>query len=162
MQFKLHQNANFGHLYADFLKEYEDLGHMIPISSEYSSSGYYLPHHGVLRESSSTTKLRVVFNGSSTTSSGLSLNHILHIAPKLLLDLANVITWWRQHRYVFSADIEKMFRQIRIHSDDCFYQRILWGTTLAKKSQHLHSQLSPMGWLQRHIWPSGSTPIGSG
>lgn len=36
-------------------------------------TGYYLLHHGVVKESSETTKLRVVFNGSTKTSSGKSI-----------------------------------------------------------------------------------------
>lgn len=35
---------------------------------------YYIPHHGVYKESSLTTKLRVVFNFSSPSSNGISLN----------------------------------------------------------------------------------------
>ncbi|GFY23613.1 uncharacterized protein TNCV_1039121 [Trichonephila clavipes] len=35
---------------------------------------YYLPHHGVFWPDKTTTKLRVVFNGSASTTSGLSLN----------------------------------------------------------------------------------------
>ncbi|KAK2577645.1 hypothetical protein KPH14_012903, partial [Odynerus spinipes] len=42
---------------------------------------YYLPHHGVLKPSSTTTKLRVVFNGSSPTSSGRSINDLMHTGP---------------------------------------------------------------------------------
>ncbi|GFX45723.1 integrase catalytic domain-containing protein [Trichonephila clavipes] len=38
---------------------------------------YYLPHHGVFRPDKTITKLRVVFNGSASTTSGLSLNDLL-------------------------------------------------------------------------------------
>jgi len=44
---------------------------------------YYLPHHAVMKESSITTKLRVVFDGSAPSSSGLSLNDILYRGPKV-------------------------------------------------------------------------------
>ncbi|GFT51079.1 hypothetical protein TNCV_4490551 [Trichonephila clavipes] len=37
----------------------------------------YLPRHGVFRPDKTTTKLRVVFNGSASTTSGLSLNDLL-------------------------------------------------------------------------------------
>ncbi|XP_070066930.1 uncharacterized protein [Drosophila virilis] len=38
---------------------------------------YYLPHHCVLMEDSTATKLRVVFDGSAATTSGHSLNDAL-------------------------------------------------------------------------------------
>ncbi|XP_057335426.1 uncharacterized protein LOC130674173 [Microplitis mediator] len=51
-------------LYLDFLREYKKLNHMVESTqSTTSEPANYLPHHGVLRESSITTKLRVVFNG---------------------------------------------------------------------------------------------------
>lgn len=71
---------------------------------------YYLPHHEVKRESSLTTKLKVVFNGSSNTTIGVSLNNLLYTGAKLQNDVFDVLIWFRQFRYVFSSDIEKMYR----------------------------------------------------
>ena len=90
-------------------------------ASEYE--GFFLPHHGVLKESSFTTKLRTVFNRSSKLRSGVSLNDLLHAAPNLLPHLPDLICRWRQYGYVFSADFEKMFRQIKVHA---IYQTVLW------------------------------------
>lgn len=39
--------------------------------------GYYLPHHEIFRLSIITTKLRVVFNASSKTTNGKSLNDLI-------------------------------------------------------------------------------------
>ena len=86
----------------------------------------YLPHHPVLRESSSTTTLRVVFNASSLTSNNTSLNTHLHVGPRILNGLDSIILNWRSSRFVYMADIEKMFRQILVDPRDCNYQRILW------------------------------------
>lgn len=77
---------------------------------------FFFPHHGVIRETSS--KLRVVFNGSQKTNLGFSLNDVLHIGPKLQTDITDTLLRWRRHRYVFAADIEKMYRQIRVHADN--------------------------------------------
>jgi len=87
---------------------------------------FYLSHHEVIRENSLITKLRVVFNGSSISSTGLSLNDLLHTGAKLQQDLFDVLIWFRQFRYVFSTDVEKMYRQIKVHSEDWNFQRILW------------------------------------
>ncbi|XP_018300772.1 uncharacterized protein [Mycetomoellerius zeteki] len=118
----------YAKMYSGFIAEYSELHHMrlVHDSVPEPSHTYYLPHHGVIRETSLTTKLRVVFNGSSKTTSGFSLNDLLHIGPKLQTDLVNVLIWFRQYRYVFSSDIEKMYRQVRIHPDDWKHQRILW------------------------------------
>lgn len=36
------------------------------------------------------------------------------------------LMWFRKHRYVFSTDIVKMYRQITVHPDDWDLQRIYW------------------------------------
>jgi hypothetical protein len=64
--------------YSDFLEEYVQLGHMTTLDAaeeKRNSPNFYMPHHGVLKETSCTTKLRVVFNGSEKSSNGVSLNH---------------------------------------------------------------------------------------
>ncbi|XP_077278809.1 uncharacterized protein LOC143906540 [Temnothorax americanus] len=133
MERKFHRDARFGELYREFMREYEDLKHMeLATVSPFNENEYgcFLPHHGVLRESSSSTKLRVVFNGSQETVSGESLNHHLLTGANLLPALADVLTRWRWHRYAFVTDIEKMYRQILIHPDDRTYQCILWRCAL--------------------------------
>ena len=114
--------------YREFMFEYEKLGHMkeVPHASN-DEQCVYIPHHPVIRESSATTRLRVVFNASSVTSNGSSLNDHLLAAPKLQIDLASVILRWRRHRFVYTADIAKMFRQIKVDPRDVNYQRILWS-----------------------------------
>ncbi|XP_076301937.1 uncharacterized protein LOC143220085 [Lasioglossum baleicum] len=105
---------------------YEALGHMSSTPPSSGSNSYYLPHHGVLRESSKTTKLRVVFNGSMPSANGKSLNDFLLRGPNLLPNLADVLLRWRWYRFVFSADIEKMYWQILVHPEDRRWQRIVW------------------------------------
>lgn len=121
------RNSVFQQRYVDFLEEYQRMEHMqeAETSSESTSFVHYLPHHGVLRESNRTTKLRIVFNASSRTSNGLSLNDILHTGAKLQNDMCDILLWSRTHRILFSADIVKMFRQIAVHPDEWDLQRIL-------------------------------------
>ncbi|XP_018401629.1 PREDICTED: uncharacterized protein LOC108778806, partial [Cyphomyrmex costatus] len=125
---KLSVDSTYAGLYTEFLTEYEQLDHMrlVPSQLPEPQQVYYLPHHGVKREHSLTTKLRVVFNGSSPSSSGLSLNDLLHTGAKLQIDLFDVLIWFRHFRYVFSSDMEKMYRQIDVHPHDWNFQRILW------------------------------------
>lgn len=128
---KFQSNPDLRIRYSAFMKEYEDLGHMT-VSSPYPSEvSYYLPHHGVLKEESLTTKLRVVFDGSMPTTSGHSLNSIQMVGPTIQQDLFSILLRFRQHRYAISADIEKMYRQVLVKPDQRPLQRILWRSSPA-------------------------------
>ena len=87
--------------YGAVIQEYLDLGYMTKITTDHSpSSQYYLPHHDVIKESSHTTKLRVVFDGSASSTTGVSLYDTLHNGPKLQEDLFDVLQRFRSHQYV--------------------------------------------------------------
>lgn len=91
-----------------------------------ATTTYYLPHHPVLKPTSSSTKLRVVFDASIKSSSGLSLNNILLIGPTVQDDLFAIISRFRLHKYVMTADVTKMYRQILVDDAQTDLQRILW------------------------------------
>ncbi|GFX53517.1 integrase catalytic domain-containing protein [Trichonephila clavipes] len=75
---RLSKDSRYFSLYAEFLKKYEKLDHLERVvESSEPPTHYYIPHHGVLRPEKLTTKLRIVFNGSSPTTTGISLNDIL-------------------------------------------------------------------------------------
>lgn len=113
-------------LYDEVIKEYSSLSHMKEVDSNDDISSYYLPHHGVFKPESATTKLRVVFNASSPSSSGISLNDMLYIGPVLQADLVVLVLKWRFFRYVFNADISKMYRQILVNPQHTRFQRIVF------------------------------------
>ncbi|XP_046389327.1 uncharacterized protein LOC124158184 [Ischnura elegans] len=122
--------------YIHFMEEYENLGHMVtvPHADAHKQSSYYMPHHEVVR-TDGTKKIRVVFNASRSCTTGFSLNDFLKSGPKLQLDLPMLLTRWRMYKYVFSADIVKMFRQILVREDDADYQRIVWRSDPTKPIQ---------------------------
>ncbi|XP_031339663.1 uncharacterized protein LOC116168131 [Photinus pyralis] len=130
LESKLHRNPKLLNDYADFIYEYQKLGHMevVQESQELSQtqSTFYLPHHAVLKSSSLTTKLRVVFDGSAKSTTGLSLNDTLMVGPTIQEDLVSILIRFRKHQVAFVADIVKMYRQILIHPNDRDYLRILW------------------------------------
>ncbi|CAK1594516.1 unnamed protein product [Parnassius mnemosyne] len=86
----------------------------------------YLPHHAVIRNDKTTTKVRVVFNASEKNKKGVSLNDTLMVGPTLQADLRHTILRWRVHAIGIVADIIKMYRQVRIADEDAVFQRILW------------------------------------
>lgn len=122
---KLQRNPEVKREYEKFMNEYITLNHMA-LSNTNATPECYLPHHSVIRAESTTTKLRVVFNASARSLSGVSLNDIMYRGPNLQQDLQELILKWRQYEYVYTADIEKMYRQILVHPEDQPYQKILW------------------------------------
>ncbi|XP_076384323.1 uncharacterized protein LOC143262574 [Megalopta genalis] len=63
--------------------DYLNLGHMTETAeSHILNDGYYLSHHAMMKTTSLTTKLRVVFDGSAATTSGTALNDTLLTGPK--------------------------------------------------------------------------------
>ncbi|GFW79241.1 DUF1758 domain-containing protein [Trichonephila clavipes] len=98
---------------------------LVPKNDYAKREAYYLPHHAVLRDSS-TTKLRVVFDASAKSTSEYSLNDILMVGPRVQRDVYPILLSFRKFQIAVCADLEKMFRQIRISSEDTNWQRILW------------------------------------
>ncbi|RLU25685.1 hypothetical protein DMN91_001842 [Ooceraea biroi] len=116
-------------VYCEFMREYEELHHMIlveDLESLKNKESYFIPHQAVVRPDSVTTKLRVVFDASAKTTFGTSLNDKLMPRPNLQKDLLHITLRFRVHEYVVTVDIKKMFRQIFIHQKDRVLQLILW------------------------------------
>ncbi|XP_059055473.1 uncharacterized protein LOC131849411 [Achroia grisella] len=130
---RLTSNLELRDMYSNFMTEYKSLGHMSEYKQpEVDKKEYFIPHHGVMRDSSTSTKLRVVFNASSPTTSGVSYNDIQMIGPTVQDDLISILLRFRQHKYVLSADVEKMYRQIIVHPSDRHLQQILWRSNVAE------------------------------
>jgi hypothetical protein len=111
--------------YNEVIQEYLTKG-FISKTSENLSSGYYIPHHGIIREDKLSTRLRVVLDASAKTSNGISLNDILHTGKNLQLDIFGVLLNLRLFPIVLSADIRQMYLQIKVQEDYHKYQRILF------------------------------------
>ncbi|XP_058802430.1 uncharacterized protein LOC131670664 [Phymastichus coffea] len=124
--------------YHEFMAEYENLGHMRRLTAEeltaHQGPAVYIPHHGIWQYHDRGRKLRVVFNTSRPTSSGYSLNVALHAG--LQGHVTTVLTRWRLHRYAFCADIQMMFRQIRVRPEDVHLQRVLWSQDADSPAHH--------------------------
>ncbi|XP_033220999.1 uncharacterized protein LOC117175398 [Belonocnema kinseyi] len=139
MERKLNKDSDLKDKYVEFMTDYARQGHMELISQEEIETGKlvnYLPHHAVTKESSTTTKLRMVFDGSARTSSGLSLNEVQRIGYVFQNDLFSITLRFRQHPIVLSADKTQIYRQIRIREDQQYLQRILRRTDPSTPVQH--------------------------
>ncbi|XP_054287857.1 uncharacterized protein LOC129003585 [Macrosteles quadrilineatus] len=126
MERKFAAQPEFKDLYSEFMDDYIKSGHMSACEQPLSGECYYLPHHGVFKENPPNSKIRVVFDGSSKTNNGVSLNDILMSGPKLQNDISDVLLYFRCHKFVFTCDIRQMYRQILVAEDDKKYQLIFW------------------------------------
>ncbi|GFV42059.1 integrase catalytic domain-containing protein [Trichonephila clavipes] len=123
---RLKREPNYLKLYRDFLKEYKELGHMQEVDEREECGMYFIPHLGVYRSDKKTSKLRVVFNASSATTNGYSLNSLQYNGGVAQNDLFSIMVRFRKHIFAFIADVQKMYRMIWINPDQRKLQRILW------------------------------------
>ncbi|GBN26253.1 hypothetical protein AVEN_2788-1 [Araneus ventricosus] len=103
------------------MSEYLSLGQMEEVdknSVDVKNEHFYIPHHHVIKESSLTTRLRVVFNASAKSSSGVSLNDTLMIGPKNQDDLFAILLRFRNHSIAVTSDLLKVYRQVNIENED--------------------------------------------
>lgn len=137
MERKFKDNVALKQAYVEFMRDYLTSGHMelVPEDKLNMANVLYLPHHAVIKGDSLTTKLRVVFDGSSKTNNGKSLNDNQLKGPILQTDINSVILRFRCTKYCFAADIKQMFRMIEVQECDRDYQRILWRESTDQEIQ---------------------------
>ncbi|XP_055585104.1 uncharacterized protein LOC129737956 [Uranotaenia lowii] len=134
---RLQRNPELWSQYVEFIREYQLLGHCQTINEADDPpqrGKYYLPHHAVLRPSSTTTKCRVVFDGSAKSSpSGLSLNNV--------------------NKFPKAADILR---------HDCYVDDIMSGSDNIDEVIEIQRQLKAIllkGGFPVHKWCSNSTQL---
>nr|XP_049467011.1 uncharacterized protein LOC125908346 [Anopheles coluzzii] len=72
---RLQREPDTQRAYVDFMDEYLRFSHTSKVAaSSKNDESFYLPHHPVFKTDSTTTKCRVVFDASSKSSTGVSLN----------------------------------------------------------------------------------------
>ncbi|XP_075150736.1 uncharacterized protein LOC142224837 [Haematobia irritans] len=79
---------------------------------------YYMPHKPVYREDKTTSKLRIVFDASSSDNESTSLNEHLSSVDNLVANLFKVLLQFRSNKIAINADIEKAFLQISMSEND--------------------------------------------
>ena len=117
--------------FQEVIQAYLDMKHAEPVppSSTLPGLHYYLPMHAVFKHSSTTTKIRVVFDGSATTSTGTSLNQSLLVGPTLQPTLSNILIKFRTYPIALNADISKMYREVLLAPEDKDLHRFVWRAT---------------------------------
>uniref|UniRef100_A0A2S2NFZ7 Reverse transcriptase domain-containing protein n=1 Tax=Schizaphis graminum TaxID=13262 RepID=A0A2S2NFZ7_SCHGA len=128
LESRLSKSTDHRQDYNGAMQDYLDSGHMSYVKNTegIDNTSFYIPHHGVVKSGSTTTKLRVVYDASALSSNGKSLNDYLFIGPKLQQDLPGIILRFRLHAVVFTTNIKQMFRHIVVTPKHRPYQRLLF------------------------------------
>lgn len=82
--------------------------------------------HIVCKESSSTTKVRAVFDASASSSTGVSLNDLLMVGPTVHSSLVDVLLHFRLYRVALTTDVCHMHHDIELHPSDRDLHRFVW------------------------------------
>ena len=86
---------------------------------------HFLPHHAVIRQDKTTSKLRIVYDASAKEN-GVSLNDCLYTGPSFGQSILDILLRFRIHRVALAGDIEKAFLMVGIKPADRDYLRFLW------------------------------------
>lgn len=112
------------------MEEYFELDHaeLVPPNDIQKSpkDTFYLPMHAVWKEHSTTTKVRVVFDASAKSTSGVSLNDTLLVGPTIHPPFVDVLLRFRSHCVALTADVSKMHRAIELVPSDWDLHRFVW------------------------------------
>lgn len=129
-------DVNVNKAYIDYMEMLISTGRLTEVSPDLHKRGFYLPHHGVLKSSSTTTAVRPVYNGSSVSKSGKSLNQCLCVGPNVQPDLFDVLIRFRLGAYVLKSDVEKMYLNVHVHESQRTYQKIVWRKSPDEPLKH--------------------------
>ena len=127
--FRLEKESDVYNRYTQFIQDFIQLGHMeeVPRNKFHmpATNCIYLPHHCVIKDARSTTKLRVVFGASAKSASGVSLNDHLMVGSQLQKDLFGILIRSRFLQVSLYADFAMMYRQVQLHDQQKDFHRVL-------------------------------------
>ncbi|XP_045022890.1 uncharacterized protein LOC123466813 [Daphnia magna] len=114
-------------LYSKIIRDQLTAGFIekVPRSLPTIRSCRYIPHFAMIKDSA-TTPIRIVYDCSCKTRSGISLNDCLLTGPPLQNDTLHILLRFRIHHIGISSDIEKAFRRVLLYESDRDFVRFLW------------------------------------
>lgn len=134
--------------YDNVFMEYLEKGYLKRIdnsAASFNKPHYVIPHHGVIRNDKKSSRLRVVLDGSSSTTNGISLNEILYTGPNLQNDLFKILLQFRLLPIALSADIRQMYLRVLMNQDDWRFQRLLYRFDPSDEIQVFEMTRVPFG-----------------
>ena len=134
-------------IYHSKIAEYVKLGHVRKLTkseaAQTSQITNYIPHHFVL-EPNKASKIRIVWDASAKYK-GTSLNDNLLKGPDLLNSLVTVLSKFRRGKVAVMSDVEKMFHQILVPTQDRDSLRFLWRDSQSDEISEYQFLVHPFG-----------------
>ncbi|XP_057694568.1 uncharacterized protein LOC130917316 isoform X2 [Corythoichthys intestinalis] len=115
--------------YKDYVAFMQDIiqkgdAEKVPEAELHNQPAWYIPHHGIYHPQK-PHKIRVVFDASAKFQN-TSLNEHLLSGPDLTNTLVGVLCRFRKGQVAIMCDIERMFHQFHVATQDQDYLRFLW------------------------------------
>lgn len=104
--------------------QYEQVIEEVP-SRELDLPSHYLPHHHIIK-TSSTTPIWRVFDASSRENLNPSLNQCLERRPNFIENIPSVLAQFCLEKIAVVVDIRRAFLQIWVYPKDRNFLRFLW------------------------------------
>ena len=82
--------------------------------------------HIIQKESSTTTKVRAVFDTSAKSMTGISLNDKLPVGPTVHSCLVDVLLRFCLHRIALTTDVSQIYRAVELIESDHDYYQFVW------------------------------------
>lgn len=96
------------------------------VTDDNMENGHYLPHHGVIKPHSTSTRVRPVYDASTKDRNGWSLNSCLDKGVNMIELLPKLLIQFRKGAYGVVSDIKQAFLQICVTEQDRDYLKFLW------------------------------------
>ncbi|GFW29007.1 integrase catalytic domain-containing protein [Trichonephila clavipes] len=118
--------------YKDVIDDYvrEGIVERTSCDSLLDSQGFYLPHHAVIRSDKTTSRIRIVFDGSAHEDRQSSLNQSLYTGPNLHPSILELLLCFRKSPVAFTANVKSAFLQIELDFRDRDFTRFFWTDNL--------------------------------
>lgn len=124
---KLMQDESLAQAFQSVINDYISKEYIreVPDVEPKPSSEWFLPHFPVVRPEKSTTKVRIVFDGSAQQG-GTSLNSESLPGPKLQSDIVDILVKFRKESFVLVGEVTQMYHQRILRPVDRPLHRFLY------------------------------------